>query len=239
MVAVTGGKENLMRMKTIILTLFLLFGMDNIFTPAQSYAISLDDDEEDMEDAEAYLRKAQQKAESESFSEAQKYLKKAKRLGVIRDEVKTTESRIQHAKNDYEERLEREARARAEKERKEKEEAEKQAQLLRKAQELRENSSQSYSSSSYSSSASNPKTVATYVCTTICTGAWGAIRGSKISRVYNFSISDPDSYIVPFEIVRKAENEFKDYCEHTWSFHYNKPGYGAVRGLVSCERKLY
>ena len=41
-------------MKNIILTLFLLFSMVNILTPTQSYAMSLDDAEEDMEDAEDY-----------------------------------------------------------------------------------------------------------------------------------------------------------------------------------------
>ncbi len=44
--------------KNIILTLFLLFSMVNVLTPTQSYAMSLDDDEEDMEDAEDYLQKA-------------------------------------------------------------------------------------------------------------------------------------------------------------------------------------
>ncbi len=58
-----------------------------------------------MEDAEDYLQKAKQKASIENFSKSQKYLKKAKRLGVLRDDVKDTESYIQRSERNYEARL--------------------------------------------------------------------------------------------------------------------------------------
>ncbi len=227
-----------MNAKKIILTLFLLFTVANIFIPTQSYAISLDDDEEDMEDAEDYLQKAKQSANYNNFSEAESYLKKAKRLGVLYDDVKYTDSYVKRAEQNYEAQLERERQARLEEERK-KEEAKKQAELSRKAKELMDklnkNSQQSYTSSGSSSSSS--KTSVSYICTSNCIGAWNMKRGGKISRVYTFSVSDPNSYSVPFEIQYKAEKELEDYCKNTWSFHDNKVGNGASISLVSCERE--
>lgn len=158
----------------------------------------------------------------------------------MRDDVKDTESYVRRSESNYE------ARQQAERDRQAKIEAEeiekeKQAQLSRKAKELMDrlgnSNGQSYSSDSYSSSSSSPKTTVSYVCTSTCTGKWDSKRGAKVSRVYTFSVSDPNSYNVPVEIIVKSDREFEEYCENTWSFHDNKLGNGALKGYVQCGRK--
>ena len=225
--------------KGMMLGYFLLWGgFLYVGVPTQSYAMSLDDDEEDREDAEDYLRNAKQKANNENFSGAKEELKKAKILGVLKSDVKDTESYVKGSERNYEARLqaERDRQARMEAEKIEKE---KQAKLSRRAKELNNlfsrDSGSSYSSSS--SSSSSQKTSVSYVCTTTCTGKWGSKRGGKISRIYTASVSDPNSYIAPAEIIVKSERAFEEYCENTWSFHDNRPGNGASKGYVSCMRK--
>ncbi len=106
-----------MKKKEILLLCLFVFGAVSIGIPTQSYAISLDDDEEDREDVGDYLQSAKSAAKSENFSQAQKLLKKAKSHGVLFDDVKEVQNYIAQKKQAYEDRLERERVARLERER--------------------------------------------------------------------------------------------------------------------------
>jgi hypothetical protein len=110
-----------MKKKEILLLCLFVFGVVSIMIPTQSYAISLDDDEEDREDVGDYLQSAKSAAKNENFSQAQSLLKKAKSHGVLLDDVKEVQNYIAQKKQAYENRLERERQAKLERERQERE----------------------------------------------------------------------------------------------------------------------
>ncbi len=69
-------------MVKVILWGFLVFTVSCVFVPTPTYAMSLDDDEEDAEDVADLLSQAKKADKSESFSEADKLLKKAEMYAV-------------------------------------------------------------------------------------------------------------------------------------------------------------
>lgn len=110
-----------MNIKEIVLSCFLIFAGVSVMIPMQSYAISLDDEEEDREDVEDYLQRAKSAAKNENFSQAQSLLKKAQSYGVQQDDLKEAEAYAAQKKEAYEARLERERQAKLEAERQERE----------------------------------------------------------------------------------------------------------------------
>ena len=137
-------------LKTLTLILLLLFGGVSIMIPTASYAISLDDDEEDAEDVTNYLQQARASAKKESFNEANRLLNKAKAFGMLGADIKETESYIATKKKERDNRIEKERLAKLEKERKEKE----RLARIEREREQQNSYSSSSSSSSYSSSSS-------------------------------------------------------------------------------------
>ena len=130
----------------VILLGFLVFTVSSVVLPVPTYAMSLDDDEEDDEDVADLLAKAKSAGKSESFSKANALLNEAKMYGVSTDDTKEASAYVAGKKQARNDRLERE---RKEKERlarlkREKAERARQARLARQRQ-------QSSSSSSYSS----------------------------------------------------------------------------------------
>ncbi len=116
----------------VILLGFMLFTTLQVTLPIQSYAISLDDDEEDAEDVADLLDEAKRAGKSESFSKADELLKKAKMYGVNTDDTKEASSYVAKKKQAKADRVERE---RKEQERlarlkREKEERARQARLV-------------------------------------------------------------------------------------------------------------
>ena len=66
---------------------FLVFIVSCVLVPTNAYAISLDDDEEDAEDVADLLDKAKKAGKSESFSKADRLLKKAKMYAISTDDT--------------------------------------------------------------------------------------------------------------------------------------------------------
>jgi flagellar biosynthesis GTPase FlhF len=220
-------------MKNIILTLFLLFGMVNIFMSTQSYAMSLDDDEEDMEDAEDYLQKAKQKASSSNFSGAKEELKKAKRLGVLRDDVKDTESYVQRAERNYEARLERERQARLEKER---------AELARKEKELQERLSRESSRRSYSSSSPSSSSSRDVKSVNVSAEIYGGIFNMMTATNLQMSPSDPNAFIGEF----RNGSSYSKTSSHGAIFKgingiagYYNYSFQSDDGKIGCSGRIY
>ena len=127
----------------VILLGFLVFTVSCVVVPTSSYAISLDDDEEDAEDVADLLSQAKKAGKSESFDKADELLKKAKMYGVKADEVKEVSNYIAKKKQQKKARLESQRKER-ERLARIKREKERRARLARQRQ-------QSYSSSSSSS----------------------------------------------------------------------------------------
>ena len=96
----------------IIVLGFLVFTVSSVTMPTYSYAISLDDDEEDAEDVADLLEQAKKAGESESFSKAETLLKKAKMYGVNTDDTQETAKYVAQKKKERDERLERERKER-------------------------------------------------------------------------------------------------------------------------------
>ncbi len=115
----------------VILLGFLVFTVSCVVVPTSSYAISLDDDEEDAEDVADLLNQAKKAGESESFDKADELLKKAKMYGVKADEVKEVSNYIAKKKQEKKARLERQRkeRERLARLKREREERERQARV--------------------------------------------------------------------------------------------------------------
>ncbi|MEA3455797.1 MAG: hypothetical protein U9R26_04770 [Campylobacterota bacterium] len=77
--------------RTILLG-FLVFSVTQTMLPTTSYAMSLDDDEEDAEDVADLLEQAKSAGSSESFGEADALLQKAKMYGVEGSDVSEAQS---------------------------------------------------------------------------------------------------------------------------------------------------
>ncbi len=91
---------------------FLVFTVSCVVAPSSSYAISLDDDEEDAEDVADLLNQAKKAGKSESFDKADELLKKAKMYGVETDDVKEVSKYVAKKKEEKKARLERERKER-------------------------------------------------------------------------------------------------------------------------------
>ena len=92
----------------IVLLGFLLFTVTYVVLPTQSYAMSLDDEEEDAEDVADLLDQAKKAGKSESFAKADELLKKAKMYGVSIDDTKDASQYVAGKKQAKEQRLEKE-----------------------------------------------------------------------------------------------------------------------------------
>lgn len=115
----------------VILLGFLILAVSLVVAPTATYAMSLDDDEEDAEDVADLLEKAKSAGKSESFFEANALLKKAKMYGVSTDDTQEASKYVAQKKQARDDRVE---IARKEKERlarlkREKEERARQARL--------------------------------------------------------------------------------------------------------------
>ncbi len=119
-------------MLKVVLLGFLVFVMSYVVVPTPTYAISLDDDEEDAEDVSDLLEQAKKAGKSESFSEADTLLKKAKMYGVSTDDTQEASKYVSQKKQARDERLERERQAKLKRER---EERVRQARLERQRQQ--------------------------------------------------------------------------------------------------------
>ena len=130
----------------LLLLGFLVFSFSLVVVPTSSYAISLDDDEEDAEDVADLLNQAKKAGKSESFDKADDLLKKAKMYGVKTDEVKEVSDYIAKKKQEKKARLERERkeRERLARLKREREERARQARLARQRQSYSSSSSSSY-----------------------------------------------------------------------------------------------
>ena len=126
-----------MMIKRMVLLGFLVFTVLSIVVPTSTYAMSLDDDEEDAEDVADLLDEAKKAGKSESFSKADALLKKAKMYGVATDDTQETSSYIAKKKQQKADRLERERkeRERLARIKREKEERARQARLARQRQQ--------------------------------------------------------------------------------------------------------
>ena len=122
----------------IVLLGFLLFTVTYVVLPTQSYAMSLDDEEEDAEDVADLLAQAKKAGKSESFAKAEALLKKAKMYGVSIEDTQKASDYVAGKKQAKEQRLE--------KERKEKERL---AQLKREQEQRAREASARQASSSY------------------------------------------------------------------------------------------
>ena len=129
----------------VLLLGFVIFTTISTLSPVQIYAISLDDDEEDAEDVADLLEEAKKAGKSESFSRADRLLKKAKMYGVSRDDTQEASNYVLKKKKLKEQRLERERKAkeRLARLKRQKEERERKARLSQQ----RENTSYGGSSS--------------------------------------------------------------------------------------------
>jgi hypothetical protein len=105
----------------LLLLGFLLFGTLQVMLPIPSYAISLDDEEEDAEDVADLLVQAKKEGANESFDKADELLKKAKMYGVESEDTQETGNYVAQKKKERDERLEAERQAKLEAERQERE----------------------------------------------------------------------------------------------------------------------
>jgi len=120
----------------IVLLGFLVFTVSMVVVPTQTHAISLDDEEEDAEDVADLLDEAKKAGKSESFSEANELLKKAKMYGTGSSDVGEAEQYVHAKKQARDARLERERkeRERLARLKREKEERARQARLAAQRQ---------------------------------------------------------------------------------------------------------
>ncbi len=124
----------------LLLLGFLLFNILQIIAPTPTYAMTLDDEEEDAEDVANLLEQAKKESKSESFSKANALLEKAKMYGVSKDDAQEASRYVAGKKQARDDRLERE---RKEKERvaKVKRERERQARLAQQRDQQHSSSS--------------------------------------------------------------------------------------------------
>ncbi len=92
----------------VVLLGFLVFTVSCVLVPTSTYAMSLNDDEEDAEDVADLLDEAKKAGKSESFSKADSLLKKAKMYGVSSDDTQEASIYVAEKKQARDERLERE-----------------------------------------------------------------------------------------------------------------------------------
>ena len=130
-------------LKQFLLLYTLTFSLFYITLSTPTYAMSLDDDEEDAEDVADLLEQAKKEGKNESFSKANALLKKAKMYGVSIDDTKEASRYVTGKKQARDDRLE---RKRKEKERlaRVKREREEKARLARQEQQNSSSSSLNY-----------------------------------------------------------------------------------------------
>ncbi len=100
----------------LLLLGFLPFNILQIIAPTSTYAMTLDDEEEDAEDVAYLLEQAKKEGKSETFSKANTLLEKAKMYGVSRDDTQKASIYISEKKQARDERLEKERLARVKRE---------------------------------------------------------------------------------------------------------------------------
>ena len=145
-------------MKKVLVLGFLVFFVVYLVVSTPSYAISLDDEEEDVEDVAYLLDGAKKAGESESFSMANELLEKAKMYSINSNDIDEAEQLIVKKEKERDARLKKERLAKLEKQRQERE-------RLARIEREEQDSYVSSSSSDYSSSSSESKT---YDCTYQC-----------------------------------------------------------------------
>ncbi|MCP4113744.1 MAG: hypothetical protein GY749_50820 [Desulfobacteraceae bacterium] len=94
-----------MRILTYILILTFIAPVFCISFVSPALAISLDDEEEDMEDFEDYIQQARDKADQENFRAADDFLKKAEKLGVDKTQLKKAKKYVSRKKQEMNERI--------------------------------------------------------------------------------------------------------------------------------------
>jgi len=94
-------------LKQLLLLYTLTFSLFYITLLTPTYAMSLDDDEEDAEDVAYLLEQAKKEGKSESFSKANTLLEKAKIYGVSKGETQEASIYVADKKQERDERLER------------------------------------------------------------------------------------------------------------------------------------
>jgi len=134
--------------KRYLLLSFLAFMTISTIIPTITYAMSLDDDEEDAEDVADLISQAKQEGKNESFDKANELLEKAKMYGVSIDDTKEATKYIADKKQTRDDRLERERKekarlARLKRERKKREERARVARLTRDRQQTTSSNSSS------------------------------------------------------------------------------------------------
>ena len=202
-------------LKPLTLTLLLLFGGVSVMIPTASYAISLDDDDEDAEDVTNYLQQARASAKKESFNEANRLLKKAKAFGLLDNDIKETESYIATKKKERDDRIEKERLAKLEKERKERE-------RLARVEREEQNSYESSSSSDYSSSSSS-STIKTFTCTYSC--RTDEVFLSTYTDMGTATVNASSEYLAKEKVAKSTKNQ----CQSMRDKQGNLMRYGAVR----------
>ena len=95
-------------LRRLVLYGFLAFTVFYVALPTATYAISLDDDEEDAEDVADLLEQAKKAGANESFDTATILLKKAKMYGVSLNDTQEVINYVAQKKRARDERLERE-----------------------------------------------------------------------------------------------------------------------------------
>ena len=159
------------------LIILIPFAVNFTITP-EAAAMSLDDEDEDMEDFENYIKKAEKAADSENFSKAKKYLKKAAKFGIGKKQLKKARNYLSKKRKARKNRLARQERERQERN--------------RRARNRRASSSSSGGSSSGGSSSGNCRNMTTlwFECeegtfiTGACTGSQHTQITSMPSGVY-------------------------------------------------------
>ncbi len=126
-------------LRRLVLYGFLALTVFYVALPTATYAVSLDDDEEDAEDVSDLLEQAKKAGANESFNTANILLKKAKMYGVNPDDTQEVVNYVTQKKQERKERLERERKERVRLSRLEREKEERERQASLSAQE-RENS---------------------------------------------------------------------------------------------------
>ena len=94
----------------VLVLFFLFFSSFSVMFPVASYAICLDDEDEDIEDVSDLLVGVKNAVQSEEFSKAKALLKEAKRYAIMPEEIKEAESFVTKREKAYYARIEREKR---------------------------------------------------------------------------------------------------------------------------------
>ncbi len=94
--------------KQFLLLYTLTFSLFYITLSVPTYAMTLDDEEEDAEDVAYLLKQAKKESKSESFSKANALLEKAKMYGVSKDDAQEASRYVAGKKQARDDRLEQE-----------------------------------------------------------------------------------------------------------------------------------